>query len=82
MKNKTAIDYILSYLPQIDYGFDPYYIEIVKDAKFIEKDIKEKYAIDFVKFFWTLHTNGKFDNLKFEEILEIYKEGLYYENNR
>lgn len=33
----TAIEWLLTYLPQIDYGNDPYYIDIIKEAKKIEK---------------------------------------------
>lgn len=35
---QTAVEYLLSYLPQIDYGNDPYYDEIINKAKEMEKE--------------------------------------------
>lgn len=35
---KTAVEWLLTYLPQIDYGNDPYYKEIIDQAKEMEKE--------------------------------------------
>jgi len=35
---KTAVEWLLTYLPQIDYGNDPYYKEIIEQAKAMEKE--------------------------------------------
>ncbi len=37
MKKQTAVEWLLTYLPQIDYGNDPYYKDIINQAKEIEK---------------------------------------------
>jgi hypothetical protein len=34
---QTAVEWLLTYLPQIDYGNDPYYIDIINQAKEMEK---------------------------------------------
>jgi hypothetical protein len=34
---QTAVEWLLSYLPQIDYVNDPYYKDIIKEAKEMEK---------------------------------------------
>jgi len=34
---QTAVEWLLTYLPQIDYGNDPYYRDIIEQAKEMEK---------------------------------------------
>jgi hypothetical protein len=34
---QTAVEWLLTYLPQIDYGGDPYYRDIIQEAKEMEK---------------------------------------------
>jgi hypothetical protein len=34
---QTAVEWLLTYLPQIDYGGDPYYRDIIEQAKKMEK---------------------------------------------
>jgi len=38
---QTAVDWLLTYLPQIDYGNDPYYRDIIEQAKEMEKQQQE-----------------------------------------
>lgn len=35
---QTAVEWLLTYLPQIDYGNDPYYKEIIEQAIKMEKE--------------------------------------------
>ena len=35
---QTAVEWLLTYLPQIDYGNDPYYRDIIVQAKEMEKE--------------------------------------------
>ncbi len=54
---QTAVEYLLSYLPQIDYGNDPYYDEIIKQAKELEREQIEDAFCDGVDDEYEHHIN-------------------------
>lgn len=44
---QTAVEWLLTYLPQIDYGNDPYYRDIIEQAKEMHKqEIIKAYGIE------------------------------------
>lgn len=70
---QTAVEFLLSYLPQIDYGNDPYYYEIIKKAKELEKQDTENKAIHFAEWLTNKHT------LELMRLYEHFEEQYYNE---
>ena len=62
---QTALEFLLSYLPQIDYGNDPYYDEIINKAKELErKQILDACESAERRDFW----------VKYEDFEDYYNE--------